>query len=125
MCHSASFKNKVNHIHVRALRIVYHDFQACFLALLGKDNSFTIHQRNLQLLTAEILKVKMSLSRKIMNEFFFDFSQNSAYELRCGNYLSRSNTHSKHFGLEFIANIAATTWNKIPKDIKDSLLAGA
>ena len=33
-----------------------------------------------------------------MNEIF-DFSKNSAYELMCGNCLSRSKIHSKHFGI--------------------------
>ena len=48
-----------------------------------------------------------------MNEIC-DFSKNYAYELRCGNWLSRSNIHSTHFGIEFIANIAAKIWNNIP-----------
>ena len=45
MCHSRSLNNKVNHIHERALRIVYQDFQSSFSALLVKDNSFSIHQK--------------------------------------------------------------------------------
>ena len=49
----------------------------------------------------------------------FDISKNSAYELRCGNCLSRSNIHSTHFGIESIANIAAKIWNKILNEIKD------
>ena len=68
-----------------------------FSALLVKDNSFTIHQKNLQLLTIEIFKVKMNISSDIMNEVF-DFSINSAYELRCGICLSRSNIQSTHLG---------------------------
>ena len=88
MCHSRSFNNKINHIHERALHIVYQDFQSSFSALLVKDNSFAIHQKNLQLLAIEMSKVKMNISPEIMNEIF-DFSQNSAYELRCGNCLSR------------------------------------
>ena len=62
MCHSRSLDNKVNHIHEEVLRIVYQDFQSSFSALLVKYNSFTIHQKNLQLLAIEIFKVKMNLS---------------------------------------------------------------
>ena len=102
MCHSRSLNNKVNHIHERALRIVYQYFQSSFSALLVKGNSFTI--KNLQLLAIEIFKVKMNISPKIMNKIF-DFSKNSAYELRCGNCLSRSHIHSTHFWIESIANI--------------------
>ena len=50
----------------------------------------------------------------------FDFSKNSAYELRCVNCLSRSNIHSTHFGIEAIANITAKIWNKIPNVIKEA-----
>ena len=119
MCHSRSLNNKVNQIHERALRINYRDFQSSFPALLVKDNSFTIHQKNLQLLGIEILKIKMNISPEIMNAIF-DFSKNSTFELRCGNCLSRSNIHSTHFGIESLANIAAKIWNKIPKEIKEA-----
>ena len=78
MCHSRSFNNKVNHIHERALRIVYEDFQSSFSALLVKRNSFTIHQKNIQLLAIAIFKVKMNISLEIMNKIF-DFSRNYAY----------------------------------------------
>ena len=45
MCQNRSLNNKVNHIHERALRIVYQDFQSSFSALLVKDNSFSIQQK--------------------------------------------------------------------------------
>ena len=54
-----------------------------------------------------------------MNKIF-DFSNNYAYELRCSNYLSRSNIHSTHFGIEAIAIIAVKIWNKIPNNIKEA-----
>ena len=88
MCHSRSLNNKVNHIDEMTLAIVYQDFQLRFSALLVKGNSFTIHQKNLQLLVKEIFKVKMNVSPEIMNEIFH-FSKNYAYKLRCGNCLSR------------------------------------
>ena len=75
MCHSRSLNNKVNHIHERALGIFYQDFQSSFSDLLLKDNSFTIHQKNPQLLAIEISKVKMNISPEIMNDVF-DFSKN-------------------------------------------------
>ena len=66
-----------------------------------------------------MFKVKMNISPEIMNKLF-DFSKNCAHELRCDNCLSRSNTHSMHFGVESIANIAAKIWNKIPNKIKEA-----
>ena len=119
MCHIIN--NKVNHIRERALRVVYQDFQSSFPALLVKDNSFTIHQKNLQLLAIAIFKLKMNISSEIINENF-DFSKKSAYELRCCaaclDYLVY--IHFMHFGIESIANIAAKIWNKIPNKIKEA-----
>ena len=48
----------------------------------------------------------MKVSSVIMNKNF-DFSKSSAYELRCGNCLSRIAIHSMHSGIESIANIAS------------------
>ena len=118
MCHSRSLNNKVNHIHERAIRVVYQDFPSSFSDLFVRHNSFTIHQKSLQILAIEIFKVKINISPEIMNEIF-DFSKIYTSELRYGNCLSRSNIHSTHFGIQSIANIAPKTWNKIPNKIKE------
>ena len=113
MCHSRSLNDKFSHIHERVFHIVYQDFQSSFSAFLVRYNSFSIHQKNLQLLAIEILKIKINISPEIMNEIV-DFSKTYTYKLRCGNCLSRSNIHSTYFGIESILNIAAKIWNKIP-----------
>ena len=117
MCHSRSL-NKVNHTHKRVLRSLSRLPIKSF-TLLVKDNSFTIHQRNLKLLAAEIFKIKTSVSSEIMNNIFY-FSKNSAYKLGCGKCLSRSNIHFTHFGIEPTANITAKIWNKKPNEIKEA-----
>ena len=119
MCHSRGLNNKLNHIHERALRIVYYHFHQSFSPLLINNNYFTIHHKNLQLLATELFKEKANISREIMNKIF-DFSKNSTYELKCGSCLSRSNIHSTHFGIESIASIAGKIWNKIPNEIKEA-----
>ena len=48
MIHNRGLNNTINHIHERALRIVYNDYSSSFEDLLHKDKSVTIHQRNLQ-----------------------------------------------------------------------------
>ena len=40
--------NLINKIHERALRIAYADYESNSNALLEKDNSISIHQRNIQ-----------------------------------------------------------------------------
>ena len=46
MFHARELNRKINHIHERALRIVYRDNSSSFTELLKKDNSACIHYRN-------------------------------------------------------------------------------
>ena len=53
---------RTNHLHERALRIVYKDNESTFEDLLKKDNSVSIHHKNIRLLGIELYKVKNNLS---------------------------------------------------------------
>ena len=118
MMHNRSLNNKINHIHQRALRIVYNDYSFTFENLLNKDKSVTIIQRNLQQLAIEIFKVKIRIAPKIMNEIF-TFVENSAYNLRSGMHLSRINMLSTQYDTESIGNFGAKTWILVPVHMKD------
>ena len=62
MCCDKTSDNRINHLHERALRTVYNDNVSTFEKLLGKDNSVTIHVRNLTILATELYKTKSSCS---------------------------------------------------------------
>ena len=53
MFHSRKLNRRVNKLHERKLRIVHQDYASSFTELHEKDNSTTIHNRNIQLLAAE------------------------------------------------------------------------
>ena len=63
---------KINKIHERALRIAFKDMSSYFEEMLIKAASVTIHQRNLQLLTTEIYKIKHDLNPKFMGKIFVE-----------------------------------------------------
>ena len=65
MFHSRKLNHCINSIHERALRVTYQDYQSTFLQLLQRDNSATIHHRNLQVLASEIFKAKMICHLKL------------------------------------------------------------
>ena len=67
MFHSRKCNSRVNKLYERALRIVCQDYTCSFTELLEKDNSTTIHNGNIQLLVAELFKVKNGLSLPFMN----------------------------------------------------------
>ena len=70
MCHSRTNNRKINQLHERCLRIIYNDKQSSFIKLLEKDNSVSTHQRNLQILAIEMLKVSNGLPPVLMNNIF-------------------------------------------------------
>ena len=49
-----SSNTRINHLHERALRIVYNDNESTFEDLLKKDNSVSIHHKNIRLLGIEL-----------------------------------------------------------------------
>ena len=65
---SKKMNRKINHIHERALRLVYDDYESSFHELLIKDNTVTIHHRNIQYVAIEMYKIIHNLYPPIMNE---------------------------------------------------------
>ena len=70
MFHSRTINNKINRIHERALRLFYSDDISSFNELLKKDQSFSIHHRNIQSLPIKLYKFFHALSSCIMKNVF-------------------------------------------------------
>ena len=118
MFHSRALNNKINRIHERALRITYSDKISTFQELLDKDNSVSIHQRNVRVLALEIYKVLYNHSPPILNDIFIPSQHN--YDLRRNDTLERRRVNSVRFGTESISFLGPKIWDMIPKDIKES-----
>ena len=55
---SRKLNRKINHIHERAIRLVYNDYESTFEELLQKDKTLKFHHRNIHHLAIEMYKVK-------------------------------------------------------------------
>ena len=73
----------INHIHERALRFAYKDYQTGVGSLLEQRNLVSNQAKSLQLLITEIYKTRSGLSPPFMKGIFAD--RNTAYNLRHGN----------------------------------------
>ena len=118
MFHSRTINNRINRLHERALRLVYKDSQLSFAELLRKDNSFSIHHRNLQKLTVEMYKTHNDLSPSLMKSVFPQ--RDIRYDLRNKNTFYSRNVRTVLNGTETISFRGPQIWALVPEDIKSS-----
>ena len=78
MFHRRTLNNRVNRLHEICLSIIYNDNTPSFTDLLERDNSVSVHYRNIQVLATEL--------HKCANFFFFNWDSlharlNSHYQV--------------------------------------------
>ena len=118
MFHSRKMEHRINNIHERALRVVYENSKSLtFSELLQKDNSVSIHQRNLQILATEIFKEKQGGSPKIISDLFCFV--NKPYNLRNTCVLEKRKNRTVYFGDESVSSLAPKIWELIPGTLKN------
>lgn len=118
MFHNRTLNNRINNLHVRALRIIYCDHTSTFKELLHRDKSKTIHEKNLETLAIEIYKAKNKLSPDIISDIFL--FRSSTYNLRNERELCYRTAKTSTYGTETISNFAPKLWQMIPSNIKTS-----
>ena len=121
MFHSRKLNRKINHIHERALRLVYNDYSTTFENLLIKDGSVSIHHRNIHNVAIEMFKAKNNLSPVMLQNIF---QQSEKRSLRSGNTFTRANVKTVLSGEGSLRSFGPIVWNELlPNEYKciDSL----
>ena len=111
MFHRRTLNNRINKLHERALRLVYKDDEYTFEQLLDKDNTVTIHHRNLQKLATEMYKIQNNLSPKFMKEIFH--KQIPSYSLRTEKIWESRNYRTVYWGTESLNYRGPKTWQLV------------
>ena len=125
MFHSRSINTKINNLHFRALRIVYKDESLSFQNLLDKDNSITIHQRNLRSLATEMFKVTTGLSPTFMIDVFcanhnLDTNNFSARTRLNSRFYNPVNPKKVYMGSNSLRCLGPKIWNMVPNEVRES-----
>ena len=79
--HSRKLNHKINQLQERCLRITYDDRQSSFKELLERDNTVSVHNRNIQCLAIELYKVLNGICPDVMKDVFL-LSRSSNYDIR-------------------------------------------
>ena len=121
---SRGLNNKINKLHLRALRIVYRDYTSSFEELLKIDGSCSIHQNNIKFLATEIYKSLNGLSPKFMSDIFTATNNNFdniSYNTRYHNdFYNESNPKTESFGISSLGYFGPKVWQMIPSEIKNA-----
>ena len=117
MFHDRNINNRINSLHERALRLVYRDVESSFTELLEKDNTFTIHEKNLQTLAIEVYKIKNKIGSYIMQEFVSERITDSR-KLRNQSDFIIPRVNSVHNGDDSIRHLGPLIWQLIPHEIR-------
>ena len=87
-----------------------------FGKLLDKDQSFSIHHQNLQVLATEIYKAHPNIALG----FIFKKKEETSCNLLNNAHFSQRNIKSEYRGTQIISCLRPEIWNLTPECIKDS-----
>ena len=90
-----------------------------FDELLLKNNSVSIHVRNIQLLAVELYKVANGLSPEIMSHVF-PFKENHRYPTTTKNIFKSRNVRSVNYGTESLSHLGLKIWSLLPDDLNNN-----
>ena len=122
MCHSRENNNKINRLHERCLRIIYNDKRSSFNALLEKNGSVSIHERNINILSTEMHHLEMHHHKNLAPPQMHDnfkLKDQPHYNLRCNSLFFRPLVKSVYKGTESLSFLGPKIWDTLPDTYKD------
>ena len=117
MCHNRTHKNKINRFNERCLRLIYNGKRSSFEDLLEKDNSVSIHHKNLQPLAIEMFKVHTKTYPEIIQVFLV--TEQGNYNLQNQTDFVSFQVKTVNYGLESIRVLGPKLWENLPNDLKN------
>ena len=117
MLHSRKLNNKINRLHERCLRTVYSDKLSCYEELLDRDNSVSIHYKNIQKLATEMYRVHKGIAPEIIRDIF-PINKSPGYNLRHIQEFSSRTIRTVHYGTDSLSFLGPKIWDLVPTEIK-------
>lgn len=118
MFHSREINNKINRVQERALRILYNNEHSSFDELLKRDEGFTVHERNIQILLTEMFKAKNKMEPHLL-QGIFEASTYQGPTLRSSKYFSRPHVNTVRYGEKSLQNLGVRLWDQLPRETQE------
>ena len=109
--------NKINRLHETCLRVTYNDGLSSFEELFERDNSVSVHNRNIQCLAIELYKVFHGIYPDIMRDVF-PLSTSSNYDIRSRRNFTTRSIKTVYYGTDSLSYLATKVCELIPNNIK-------
>ena len=116
MFHGRKLNERINHIHERALILVYKDFNTSFQEMLIENNSLNFHHRNMQKLVTEIFKVKSGWSPELMKDVFKFIGK--PYSLQATSHFRSRKIRTTKYGIETPSHFGHKIRNLVSNEYK-------
>ena len=119
MFSSREINNRINRIHKKALEILYDDSISSFELLLKRNEGFTVHEKNIQLLMVEMFKAKNGIEPQLL-QGIFEKNDYHGPTLRNSKYFKRPNVNTVKYGERSLQNLGTRLWSQIPNFIQET-----
>ena len=86
--------------------------------MLEKDNSVSIHHRNLQVLATEMFKITNNIAPEILTSIFEE--RTCSYNFRNNSKFASRRVHSVYHGTESLSYLGPKIWDLVPYEVKAS-----
>ena len=117
MFHNRYLNNKINRLDERCLRLVYNNKQFRIEELLDQDSSFSVHHRNIQMLSNEMCKAKNGSPPEITNKIF-QLREDKHYNFRQISQFIVRHVNCVFNGSESVSHMGPKVWELTPSERK-------
>ena len=114
-----TLQNKINAVHIRALRTVTRCFDCSFDELLSREGALSIHQRSWKVLLSEIYKSMYVTYQPEIVQSMFEMKVPS-HNLRNSSLLHLPPTKSVRHGMNSFVFRGCQLWNSLQVSFKDT-----
>ena len=96
--------------------VLYSDKLSSYKELLDRDNSVSIHHKNLQILAKEMFKVHRGLAHEILRDIF-PMNKPGNNLRHIPEFASRP-IRTVHYGTESLCHLGPKIWELVPTELK-------